>query len=328
MNSDTRLEASRHLQSDWGAVKLCFEGWPGTSAAVREDKKAVMAESVGAKKISASVPKFDTKAPAYKALVALKGRIKALWESSTLDWVEDGVRLIRQDRVEDFNSKTAGLMAELDEARRAFAEVYPELVEQAEADNGDLFDRTKYLASFDGAYTFTLDYPSLNPPAWLQSFNPNLYAEQSARIAARFDAAVSMAEEAFAEELFKAVNTLQTKLQGLDDGTEKRLHATAVDNLREFFERFRSLNLHSSAELDRVVAQAEEVLSGRNLLGGQPLSKDELRDSASLRADVRTRLSAVSASLEGMLTAAPRRSLNRRKKAETTTEEPAPPAAE
>ena len=324
-----RTAAANHLQSDWGGCQVSFIGWPGTTAAVAKDKKQIMADSVGAKKIGASVPKFDTKAPSYKALTKIKGQIKDLWESFTLDWVEDGIRLIRQDRVATFNEKLAPLTAELDAARTVFEECYPQLVEDARDDNGDLFDRSVYLADFAGQYTYKVDYPALTAPAWLKDFSPNLYAEQSAKIAARFDAAVGMAEDAFAAELSDMIGTLQRKLQGLDDGTEKRLHETSLTNLREFFERFKSLNLHSSAELDRIVEQAELALSGQNLLGGKPVTKDELRDSASLRSDIRTRLSGVSATLEGMMVAKPRRAINRRAKPEAVdTAEPGDTPAE
>ena len=312
-----RTAAANHLQSDWGGCSVSFIGWPGTTAAVAKDKKQIMADAVGAKKIGASVPKFDTKHPTYKVLTRIKGQIRDLWESLTLDWVEDGVRLIRQDRVAAFNEKLAPLAAELDAARDAFADCYPTLVEDARQDNGDLFDRSVYLQDFEGAYTFNVYYPSLTAPAWLKDFSPNLYAEQSAKIAARFDAAVGLAEDAFAAELADMIGTLQRKLQGLDDGTEKRLHDTAITNLRDFFDRFRSLNLHSSQELDRVVAMAEDAISGKNLLGGKPITKDELKDSPSLRADIRTRLSAVGATLEGMTTAKPRRAINRRKPVDT-----------
>jgi predicted kinase len=309
-----RTAAANHLQSDWGGCSVSFIGWPGTTAAVAKDKKQIMADSVGAKKIGASVPKFDTKAPTYKALTKIKGQIRDLWEAYTLDWVEDGIRLIRQDTVAAFNDRLLPLTAELDAARSAFAACYPDLMEQAREDNGDLFDRSVYISDFDGQYSYKVDYPSLSAPAWLKDFSPNLYAEQSAKIAARFDAAVGMAEDAFAAELADMIGTLQRKLQGLDDGTEKRLHDTAITNLLDFFDRFRSLNLHSSQELDRVFEMAEDVISRKNLLGGKPITKDELKDSPSLRADIRTRLSAVGATLEGMTTAKPRRAINRRAK--------------
>ena len=321
---NTRQEAARHLQADWGACRVQFVGWPGTAAGVRKDKKQVMAEAIGAKRLKgASLPKFDDKHPAYQALVAIKGRIREAWEAATNDWVEDGKRLIRYDRIESFERTMQGLRAELDAARTAFAGVFPELVEQARADNGDGFDPSKYPSTVEGLYTFELDYPSLDPPEWLRNVNPTLYAEQSARVAARFDATVSLIEEGFASTLFELLDHLQTKLAGLDDGTAKRLHEDTIDNLTEFFQTFRRLNVHSSQELDRLVAQAEEVLSGRNLMGSEPITRDALRDNQHLRADVRTRLSAVSASLEGMMTEMPRRVLNRRKKAEDAPEAPA-----
>ena len=323
-----RRNAAATLQSDWAAVRLSFDGWPATTTAVRRDKKEKMAEAVGAKKIGATVPKFDANHPAYKTLTAIKARIRDLWESHTLAWVEDGTRLLRQDQLSAFADKLLPLSAELDAARDEFRAAYPGLIDQAEEDNGELFDRSKYLPSFEGAYTFTVDYPSLAVPNYLQAMNPDLYAEASRRIAARFDAAVSMAEEAFTAELAEMLDTLQRKLSGLDDGTEKRLHDSTLGNLRDFFQRFRSLNLHSSAELDRVVDQAETALSGRNLIGGQPVTREELRDSASIRRDVRTRLSAVSATLDGLMTAAPLRAITRRNKhpapatADTTTTPP------
>ena len=159
-----RTAAANHLQSDWGGCSVSFIGWPGTTAAVAKDKKQIMADAVGAKKIGASVPKFDTKHPTYKALTRIKGQIRDHWEAFTLDWVEDGVRLIRQDRVAAFNEKLAPLAAELDAARDAIAECYPTLVEDAQQDNGDLFDRSVYLQDFEGAYTFKVDYPTLTAP--------------------------------------------------------------------------------------------------------------------------------------------------------------------
>jgi len=318
-SNTNRREASSALQSDWGAVRIGFDGWPGTTVAVKKDKKEVMADAVGAKKISASVPKFDTKHPTYKALTACKTKIKDTWECRTLDWVEDGVRLIRLDKIEEFNATMAELRAELETARNAFAEVYPDLIDQAREDNGELFDRSAYLEDFEGQYTFTVDYPSLTMPAWLQKLanvNPTLYAEQTARIKARFDQAVSMAEDAFIGELAKLVEDLQRKLSGLDDGTEKKLMGSTVENLREFFGRFKSLNLHSSPELDRLVEQAELALSGQDLIGGKPVTRDELKDSENIRRDVRSRLSVVASQLEGMMAASPRRAINRRRKAE------------
>ena len=77
----------------------------------------------------------------------------------------------------------------------------------------------------------------------------------------------------------------------------------AVENLDEFFERFRSLNVRSNQQLDALVAQAQRVV--RNV-GAQ-----DLRDSESLRGQVATQLSRVQASLDAMLVDRPRRRILR-----------------
>jgi hypothetical protein len=76
-----------------------------------------------------------------------------------------------------------------------------------------------------------------------------------------------------------------------------------VDNLTDFFERFRSLNVRSNQQLDDLVAQAQRAV--RNV-GAQ-----DLRDSESLRTEVATRLSRVQASLDAMLVDRPRRRILR-----------------
>jgi hypothetical protein len=76
-----------------------------------------------------------------------------------------------------------------------------------------------------------------------------------------------------------------------------------VDNLWEFFDRFRSLNVRSNQQLDDLIAQAQQAVRG---VGAQ-----DLRDSAGLRIQVATQLSRVQASLDAMLVDCPRRRILR-----------------
>ncbi|MGA2257371.1 MAG: hypothetical protein ABSG53_22160 [Thermoguttaceae bacterium] len=138
-----------------------------------------------------------------------------------------------------------------------------------------------------------------------------MFAEQSERIAARFDEAARMAEEAFCGEFLKLAGDLTEKLSGINDGQPKRLHDANLDNLVEFFQKFRRLNIHSSEELDEAIADAELAMTSPGLFGGT-ISRDELKDSAGLRATVATKLSAAMASIEGMMVNQPRRAINRR----------------
>ena len=123
---------------------------------------------------------------------------------------------------------------------------------------------------------------------------------------ARFDEAVQLAEQAFTDELAKLVSHLTERLSGQEDGKPKVFRDSAVENLTEFFERFRHLNVRSNEQLDELVAQAQRTIRG--------VEPQELRDSAGLRQQVATQLAGVQATLDGMLVDRPRRNILRRPK--------------
>jgi hypothetical protein len=120
----------------------------------------------------------------------------------------------------------------------------------------------------------------------------------------RFDEAVQLAEQAFIEELARLVDHLSERLSGSADGKPKVFRDSAVTNMAEFFERFRSLNVRSNEQLDELVGNAQRVVSG--------VEPQELRDSSSLRQNVATQMAVVQASLDQLLVDRPRRNIQRR----------------
>ncbi len=80
---------------------------------------------------------------------------------------------------------------------------------------------------------------------------------------------------------------------------------SAVENLREFFERFRRLNIRSSPELDMLVEEAQQTITG--------VEPQTLRDSNRLRQMVVARdFEQIQASVGEMLVDRPRRNVLRR----------------
>ena len=73
---------------------------------------------------------------------------------------------------------------------------------------------------------------------------------------------MELAEQAFATELQRLTAHLAERLTGLHDGQPKVFRDSAVENLREFFERLGRLNIRSSPELDAHVEQAELTING------------------------------------------------------------------
>jgi hypothetical protein len=91
---------------------------------------------------------------------------------------------------------------------------------------------------------------------------------------------------------------------GLHDGQPKVFRDSAVDNLREFFERFRRLNIRSSPELDALVEQAQQTITG--------VEPQTLRDSNRLRQMVARDFEQIQARVGDRLVDRPRRSILRR----------------
>ena len=94
------------------------------------------------------------------------------------------------------------------------------------------------------------------------------------------------------------------RIAGSDEvGGPKVFRDSAVANLVDFFDRFKSLNVRSSDDLDDLVARVQRAVRG---VGAQ-----DLRDCTGLRDRVATQLGPVRSSLDAMLIERPRRRILR-----------------
>jgi len=187
------------------------------------------------------------------------------WESMTVPYSEaqKGLRLIRRDRIEEFEAGMQRLLDELGEAVAAADEVYKtEILPEAKQRLDKLFNAADYPASLFGCWGFDWEFPNVEPPSYLEQLNPELFEAEQRRIRGRFEEAVALAEASFADEFAKMIAKLSERLQPGPDGKVKTFQTTTVDNLREFFDRFRDLNIGSNAELDALVGEAQAALEG------------------------------------------------------------------
>ena len=289
------------------AVRVAFT-WLGVRKSLTAEQKAQAADTFGAEGqfLSAGKKLLDTSHPAFKAVTGVRGRVLNFWRGITLPYPENAIRLIRQDDLASFDVQMTTLRAELEEAVWRLDEHYAELRSSARDRLGSLFNSADYPASLSGLFGIAWDFPSVEPPDYLRQLSPALYEQERLRVASRFEEAVRLAEDAFTSELAKLVSHLTERLSGQDDGKPKVFRDSAIENLREFFNRFRSLSVSSDQQLDDLVDQAQRVVSG--------VQPQELRDSANLRQHVATQLASVQATLDGLLVDRPRRNILRRPK--------------
>lgn len=115
---------------------------------------------------------------------------------------------------------------------------------------------------------------------------------------------MQLAEQAFLDELARLVEHITDRLSDSDDGKPRVFRDSAVTNLTEFFERFRTFNVRSNEQLDELVTRAQQLLGGVEL--------QQLLDSATRRQRVVTQLAGVQSSVDGLMVDRPRRNILRR----------------
>ena len=297
--------ASQRLRATMAAARLSFT-WLGVRKSLTALQKNQAADSFGAegKYLSAGKKLLDTSHPAFKVVTAVRGRAVAYWKGVSLPYPEPGIRLIRQSDIQDFDQRMADFRDELDESVTDLDRHFDELRSAARQRLGDLFNPADYPPSLLGMFAIEHDFPSVEPPQYLQQLSPALYEQECQRMQQRFDAAVQLAEQAFLEEISKLVEHASERLSGQSDGRPKVFRDTAITNLTEFFERFRSLNVRSNEQLDALVDRAQQIVAG--------IKPQQLRDNTVLRQQVASQLAGVQSSLDGLLIDRPRRNILRR----------------
>jgi hypothetical protein len=297
--------AAERLRTTMAACRVQFTWW-GVQRALTPDQKAQAAQAFDAEGqfLSAGKRLLDTKHTAFRAVTAIRTKITDYWKGLSLPFPEPGVRLIKLESVEDFDRQMADYLAELDDAVANLDRHFDELKQAAAGRLGSLFNASDYPETLSGLFGVSWDFPAIDPPDYLVQLTPDLYQREQERVRARFEEAVRLAEQAFIDEFARLVSHLTERISGTnDDGSPKVFRDSAVENLDEFFERFRSLNVRSNQQLDELVAQAQRAV--RNV-GAQ-----DLRDSESLRSTVAEQLSRLQTSLDALLVDRPRRRILR-----------------
>lgn len=297
-------DPAHRLQTTMAATKVSFT-WFGVRKALSAAQKEQAADSFAAEAqfLSAAKKLLDTRHDAYRAVTAVRGRVLTYWRGITLPYPEPGLRLIRQDDLAPFDAQLQVCRDELAAAVEALDAQYAELREAARIRLGALYDPRDYPASLTGAFGMMWEFPTVEPPEYLRRLNPALYEQECRRVRERFETAVTLAEQAFVEELAQLVAHLTDRLAGRADGTPKVFRDSAIDKLIEFFDRFQRLNIRSNAELDALVDQTRRIVQG--------VTPPPLRSDASLRHRVAGQLATVQATLDQWLVDRPRRTLLR-----------------
>ena len=304
-NRAVTTTAADRLRTTMAACRVSFTWW-GVQRTLTSEQKAQAAQAFDAEGqfLSAGKKLLDTSHTAFRAVTAIRTKIGDYWKDLSLPFPDPGVRLIKLEDVESFDRQMADYKAELDDAVTNLDRHFDELKRSAARRLGIAVQRLRLSRDADRPVRRLVGLPRhraarVSGPAHARSLPARGGAGP-----ARFDEAVRLAEQAFLDQFAAVVNHLTERISGTnEDGTPKVFRDSAVDNLCDFFERFRSLNVRSNQQLDDLVARAQRAV--------RDVGAQDLRDSEALRGRVATQLSQVQASLDAMLVDRPRRRILR-----------------
>src|SRR5471032_1339242 len=133
------------LRTTMAAVRVSFT-WFGVRKSLTPAQKALAAESFGAEGeyLSAGKKLLDTKHPAFRAVTAIRGRVQSVWKGMTLPYPEPGLRLLRRDQIERFDSLMTDLRMELADEVANLDAHFAEMKTTARNRLGRLFNSDDY----------------------------------------------------------------------------------------------------------------------------------------------------------------------------------------
>lgn len=292
------------LRDTTTASRVRFSWWGTRKALTKAQKeRAAQAFNASARSLSAGKLLIDTAHPAYKRLTDVKGEATDYWKNMTLPYVEDGVRLLRRDQVTSFVAQMEDFQQELAIAATDIQLSYESIKTEAVQRLGELHSANDYPATISDKFSIAWEFPSVEPPNYLQQLNPALYEQERARVQAHFQEAKTLAEQAFASELRDLVTHIHDVLEPGEDGRKKTFRDTAVTKLKDFFQRFRDLssaiNEGRNEELDALVEEIQAVMRG--------VTPSTLRRDQTIRDDVHDAFAGLQERLGTMIVAQPRR---------------------
>jgi hypothetical protein len=295
---------AQRLRRTAAAARVLLHWWGVHRALTPQQRQEFGAVAAAdARFLTAGKKLVDTRHEAFRRLTSVKTRVTDYWRGVSLPYVEPGVRLLRQADIPDFVHAMEGFRDELAEAEAGLQAAYDEVKADACTRLGRLFNPADYPPEVRGLFGVEWDFPSVDPPSYLMRVAPEVYEEERRRVAARFDEAVRLAEQAFAAEFARLLSHLTERLANEETGERRVFRDSAVTNLTEFFSRFGQLNVRSSPELDALVEEAQRLARG--------VSPRDLRDNDSLRQHVAAEMARVREQVSGLITDAPRRRLVR-----------------
>jgi hypothetical protein len=176
----------------------------------------------------------------------------------------------------------------------------------SKADLGPLHDDSDWPTNVRERFAMHWRFVSM-APAESSLLSPALVARERDKFLSLMQDAAKEAVTALRVRFAECVDHCVERLSPSDGAKPKVFRDSLVENLREFFGSFGSLNLVGDGELEALVKRAQEMLSG--------VDAQALREDGGLRAHVAGQMSSIQTTLDSMQVDRPTRKITIKKAA-------------
>ena len=301
-SSVTSQDFATELQSKVIAIELSTSRF-GQSRQIDQRHRDGVAEVLGTKKGSTTTSKklYPKNEPHVKKINSILNEASATWRRMTIGY-RKGVRLLKRDHLKDFIREMDAVQSELDAALVELDSNRDAVLDKCREHLGDkLFNINQYPENYRGHVKVSWSVFNFEPSEDLLKLAPETYERERRRVAKQFEFAVANFEQESRDQLSGLVDALLAKLNP-EDGAKVTYTESATTNLREFFNRFKSLGVSNDSQLNELIGDAEKALSGTTMA--------QLKRSAASRKDINDSFKAVKTRLDSLLVNAPERAID------------------
>ena len=219
-----------------------------------------------------------------------------LWLKATcLPYQESGMLIVPNTLIEQVNTKLENYAnIERPMLIDAFAEAYPQLLEEAKAKLGSLWKAEDYqpVDQVRSVFTFEFHFVTFAVPEFLK--RTAFYDAEADKLKAKFESAATEITVVMRQALLDLVTNLSQQLAPAEsEGKRKQLRGSALVKVQDFLNTFDARNITNDGELEAVVAQAKELLGTVEIEG--------LRKDGAFRETMATNMSGLQAQLAALM---------------------------
>lgn len=302
--TESLVTLGEKLRQQTAAVRLFRESfWLRRRLSTTQTEQAANVFGAERTTIGANKRLLNSRHSTYRKVTHYLTQARAFWIGATTPYPERGIRLIRRDRIEYFEGVMNEIKADLHAAVADLDTIYrDELIPQARAELGELFDERDYPTTLTEQFGLSWDWPSIEPPDYLRELHPTIWEQARANVSARFEQARVEAEREFAQQLGNVMSHLVDRLTPNADGTAKIYRDSSVKNLFDFLERYKNASVVPNPQLDALVEQAKSAVAGVDV--------SMLRDSSAARQYLADQAQAITEQLDLFLVDRPERAID------------------